>query len=230
MRKTGKLLWMGIIVSTWMGGGMVQAAGPERVLIIGDSMMRVAAHATTLALDKRPGVTTKSQTSLGSGLARLDAYDWMSKIDELVRTFNPDVSVVWFGTNDRQPMQTENGIVNITDPEWEAEYARRVGMVMDKLTTAKGAEVYWLELPVMRDDNITESVDIINSIAKAEADKREDVTFFITRNILGRKPGVYSPNIIGPTGKMIVLRSSDGVHLSRPGADRIADALDKELY
>lgn len=208
----------------------LQAAEPERVLIIGDSMMRVTAHATTLAFDKHAGVATKSQTSLGSGLARLDAYDWMAKIDELVKEFNPDMTVVWFGTNDRQAMQTETGIINPEDPAWEAEYARRVGMVMDKLTVAKGARVYWLELPVMRDKMMNDFVELINTIAKEEAGKREAVTYFPTRGILGRKLDVYSPNVIGPDGKMIVLRSSDGVHLSRPGADRIAEALDKEFY
>lgn len=230
MKPTLQFVWTVCLSFLFLGVAPLRAGEPGRVLIIGDSMMRVTAHATTLALEKRPGVITKSETSLGSGLARLDAYDWMSKIDTLVAEFNPDLSLVWFGTNDHQPMQTDAGIVSISDPEWEREYAHRVGMVMDKLTAPEGAKVYWLELPVMRDSKITESVDIINRIAKAEADKRENVTFFITRKILGRKPGVYSPNVIGPDGKMIVLRSSDGIHLSRPGADRIASAIDKEIF
>ena len=225
--KIIKLLAAGLIMFCMAN---VNAAGPERVLIIGDSMMRVTAHATTLALDKHAGVTTKSQTSLGSGLARLDAYDWIAKVDELVKEFNPDMTVAWFGTNDRQAMQTETGIINAEDPGWEAEYARRIGVIMDKLTAAKGARVYWLELPVMREKGVNDFVEIINRIAKSEADKRASVTFFATRGILGRKPDAYSPNVIGPTGKMIVLRDSDGVHLSRPGADRIAEALDKEFY
>lgn len=193
-------------------------------------MMRVTAHALTLALEKQPGVTSKAQTSLGSGLARLDAYDWLSKVDELVGEFHPDMSVVWFGTNDRQAMQTDSGIIGVSAPGWEAEYSRRIGAVMDKLTAGEGAKVYWLELPVMRDDDITEKVDIINRLAKVEADKREAVTYFTTREILGRKKDAYSANIIGPDGKMVVLRSTDGVHLSRPGADRIANAIVKDLF
>lgn len=203
---------------------------PERVLIIGDSMMRVTAHAITLALDKHDGVESKSHTSLGSGLARLEVYDWMAKIDQLVAEFNPDLSIVWFGTNDRQAMKTDTGIIRETDPGWEAEYAGRIGMVMDKLTAAKGAKVIWLELPVMKDPQITENVDLINRLAKAEADKRDAVTFYNTRLILGRKADKYSPNIINNQGRMVTLRSSDGVHLSRPGADRVAADLDKNLF
>lgn len=219
-----------IMVLVCMGAQAVSAAGPQRVLLIGDSMMILTAHATELALKKQPGVRTESKTSLGTGLARLDAYDWLSETDELVKRFNPDLSIVWFGTNDRQPMQTSIGIVSITDPAWESEYARRVGLLMDKMSAGKGSQVYWMELPLMRDKSATDGVDIINRIAKAEADKRDAVTFFITRKMLGRKPGVYSPNVIGPTGKMTVLRSSDGIHLSRPGANLISAALVKKLY
>lgn len=212
------------------GLSAVAADKPARVLIIGDSMMRVTAHALTLALDKHPEVTTKSQTSLGSGLARLDAYDWMEKIDDLVKDFNPDMSVVWFGTNDRQALKTDMGIVNIADPGWEFEYSRRIGEVMDKLTVTKGAQVIWLELPVMRDADITANVDIVNRLAKVEAGKRDAVTYYTTRNLLGRKADTYSANIISPQGKMIQLRATDGVHLSRAGADRIAEAVEKDLY
>ncbi|MDF3129096.1 DUF459 domain-containing protein [Kiritimatiellaeota bacterium B1221] len=220
-----------VLLSGLIGLGLHAGAAdkPERVLIVGDSMMRVTAHALTLALDKHPEVTTKSQTSLGSGLARLDAYDWMEKIDGLVAEFNPDMSVVWFGTNDRQAMKTATGIVNIADPNWEDEYARRIGEVLDKLSS-KGGKVIWLELPVMRDSDITANVDIVNRLAKIEADKRDAVTFFPTRNLLGRKKDTYSANIISPQGKMIQLRASDGVHLSRAGADRVAEAVDKALY
>lgn len=154
----------------------------------------------------------------------------MAKIDELVKEFNPDMSIVWFGTNDQQAMQTATGIINADDPQWEVEYARRVGMVMDKLTVSKGARVYWLELPVMRDKKVNDFVEIINAIAKQEAEKRDAVTYFLTRGILGRKVDVYSPNVITPEGKMVILRNSDGIHLSRAGADRVAEALDKEFY
>ncbi|MDA3875268.1 MAG: DUF459 domain-containing protein [Kiritimatiellae bacterium] len=206
-------------------------AAPERVLIIGDSMMQVTAHATTLALDKRSGVTSKSQTSLGSGLARLDVYDWMGEADSLVKEFNPDVTMVWIGTNDQQAMQTtDQGTVQLNEKAWEEEYARRVGLLMDKLTVAKGSKVYWLELPVMRDEKMTEEVAVINRIAKAEADKRDQVEFFPTGNILTRKPGVYSPILIGNTGRPIKVREVDGIHLSREGADRVAESFVKTIF
>ncbi|MEX2607001.1 MAG: DUF459 domain-containing protein [Kiritimatiellia bacterium] len=206
-------------------------AAPERVLIIGDSMMEVTAHATKLALDKRSGVASKSHTSIGSGLARLDVYDWMAEAEQLVKGFEPDVTMVWFGTNDRQRMQTaDKGVVELTDSAWEEEYGRRVGRIMDILTAKKGAKVYWLELPVMREEKMTEEVAVINRIAKAEADKRDQVEFFPTENVLTRRPGVYSPMMIGNDGRPIKVRDFDGIHLSREGADRVAEAFVKTIF
>lgn len=231
MNKTNaRLLFTTCALGFFIFTSPVQAA-PKRVLIIGDSMMQVTAHATSLALDKRSGVASKSHTSIGSGLARLDVFDWMGQAETLVKEFNPDVSMVWFGTNDRQPMQTaDKGIVQLTDSAWEEEYARRVGVMMDKLLAAKGSKVYWLELPVMRDEKMTGEVAVINRIAKAEADKRDRVEFFPTENVLTRRPGVYSPMMIGNDGRPIKVRDVDGIHLSREGADRVAASFVKTIF
>lgn len=205
-------------------------ADAERVLIIGDSMMQVPAHALKLELNKRDGVASMAHTSIGTGLARLDAFDWMAKIDGLLAEFNPDTTLVWFGVNDRQPMKTDEGIVQLDDAEWKTEYARRVGAVMDKLTAARGAKVYWLEIPVMRDGEVNKEVELINAVVKAEAGKRGDVNFFETNPLLTRKPGQFAPYLIGRTGRPIKIRIEDGIHLSREGADIVAEAIVKELY
>lgn len=207
-----------------------EASAPSRVLLIGDSMMRVPAHATELQLSRREGVASKSYTSLGSGLARLDAFDWMAKIDELVAEFDPDCSIAWFGTNDRQPMQAETGIIKLTDPRWEAEYARRVGLAMDKLLQREGTRVIWLELPDMREAPMQADIELINRIVKEQADQRERVVYFPARQMLGRQPGKFTMHVPGPTGMPIQVRDADGVHLSRPGADRMAAELIKYLF
>ncbi len=200
------------------------AAGPEKVLVIGDSMMIVTAHATKLALEKRGIKHVETTTKLGTGLARLDAYDWMATIDEHVKTFDPDVSLVWFGTNDRQPMKTDQGIVDVDDAAWEAEYGKRIGQVMDKLTARDGTRVVWLGLPLMKDAAINKEVELINGIAKREADKRESVTYMETQPLLSRKADKFSAYLIGSNGRPIKVRESDGIHLSRAGADLVAEA------
>lgn len=204
-------------------------AAPEKVLVIGDSMMIVTAHATKLALEKKGITQVESTTKLGTGLARLDAYDWMATVDGHVKKFDPDVSLVWFGTNDRQPMKTDKGIVDVDDKSWEEEYAKRIGLVMDKLTARKGATVVWLGLPLMKDAAINREVELINTIAKGEADKREGVSYMETQPLLSRKADKFSAYLIGSNGRPVKVRESDGIHLSRAGADLVADAFVKTI-
>ncbi len=205
-------------------------AAPARVLIIGDSMMKLPAHAIELALAGRAGVTTRAYTSIGTGLARLDSFDWMEKTRTLQQEFNPDITLVCFGTNDRQPMQTADRIVKVEDAEWEQEYARRVGALMDLIIARPAARILWLELPDMRDEKIQADVLLINRLVQEEAAKRPPVEFFGTRAILGHRPGKFTPYVIGTKGLPVQVRDPDGMHLNRAGADRLAEHIVKAIY
>ncbi len=198
---------------------------PERILVIGDSMMEVTAHAINRRLDRIPNVRNHRHTSLGSGLARLDVFDWLGKIQELVDDFDPDATIVWFGANDLQPMQTDDGVVRHGTPEWSTEYERRVGIAMDLLSTRNGASVYWLELPDMRDRRVQDDVAVINRLIEKAAQARTRAVFVPTRTLLSREPGTYSPYIIGPRGLPVQIRDPDGVHLNRAGAERMTEFL-----
>lgn len=210
--------------------GLRAAEPPARVMLIGDSMMRVPAHATELQLRRRGGVESTAYTSLGSGLARLDVFDWLAKAEELVEAFQPDVTLAWFGANDHQPLQRDGVVLQPGAPEWAEEYARRIGQLMDIVTAAEGSALLWLELPDMRDPAVQEQVTVINAIIRAEAEKREAVTFFSTRSLLSRRPGTFTMHVPGPTGMPVQVRDPDGVHLSRAGADRIAERLIADLF
>lgn len=220
------------VLSILCAAAWAQAEGtpPKRVLIIGDSMMRITAHALELELSKQPGVEARSFTSLGSGLARLDIFDWIAKINELVAEFKPDATIVWFGANDRQPMKTNGGVIRPGAPEWDVEYSRRVGEAMDLLAPADGTRVIWLELPNMREPSIQNDVNAINQLVAAETQKRTRVELMPTRTLLGRKVDAYSPYIIGERGMPVQVRDNDGVHLSRPGADLLAAHIAQHLY
>ena len=214
------LLWTVLIALPTMS-----FAAPQRVLVIGDSMMRVTAHAIELQISRRGVAESRAFTSLGSGIARLDSFDWMEKIDELVAEFSPDVTIAWFGTNDHQPMSTPDGIIRPGDPAWAVEYGRRVGEAMDKLAAVSDARIVWLELPDMRDASLQRDVELINSIVAEQAEQRDAVMFYPTRSLLSRRPGTFSMHVAGPTGMPLSIRDADGVHLNRAGADRIADSV-----
>ena len=206
------------------------AEGPARILILGDSMMRVPSHSIELEFSRHEGVTTRLFTSLGSGLARLDVVDWIERIRALVPEFQPDTSIIWIGTNDEQPMRTPAGIIRPEQPGWSEEYARRVGEAMDLLGRGGEAKVYWLELPDMPKPEIQKSADRINGLVDQEAAKRPFVIHYKTRSFLSRTPGTFSRYVLRPNGMPLSVRDTDGVHLDRNGADLLARKLAETFW
>lgn len=212
----------GIVPLLVMFSATVSGSAPTRVLLLGDSMMRVPAHALELAMSRKPGVEVFSFSSIGSGLARLDTFDWLVKIDSLTADFSPDTAIVFLGANDRQPMRTDAGIVPPGDTAWQREYAGRVGEAMDRLLRGGVRKVLWLQLPEMRDERLREDVNLINGIVAAQSAAREGVAFVEIRDVVGRGSGRYSAYVIQPNGMPLHVRDPDGIHLNRAGADLIA--------
>ncbi len=214
------------------GTGLAQQAQPERVAFLGDSMMKLLGHQGTREMGKLPGVTVVTNfTSLGSGLARLDAFDWMAKFDTVMRETRPTLVIVALGTNDKQPMATADGrTVRPGEPDWTPEYARRVGQAMDILLKGGAARVCWMELPVMKNPQHEADAAAINDVVKEQAAARPAVTFFGVRSFLSRKPGEFSKYMIDATGKPIEFRDVDGVHLTRAGADLVVTKLIAALW
>ena len=137
MRKENRLVsrkglglgWM--IASILLGcciGNAFAAPANSPVLLLGDSMMKLPSLAIERELAKtQPSVKAISFATIGTGLARLDAFDWLGKIDELCAQEHPKMAVVALGANDRQPMQLPSGgIVALGSPEWKTEYTHRI--------------------------------------------------------------------------------------------------------
>lgn len=194
------------------------------VLLTGDSMMKAIAPTFEMKL-AGAGFTVHSSAAIGTGLARLDLFDWHMQITSSVREYKPEIAIVMLGGNDNQPMRTESGIVPFGAAEWSAEYANRVGKFLDLMSTGGVKRIYWLEAPAMRDSQLNADVQIINQIARQEVAKRKQV-FFETRLLLSKTPaGAYSAYVIQANGMPLHVRLEDGMHLNRKGAEWLADRL-----
>ena len=80
-----------------------------------------------------------------------------------------------FGGNDDHGFMTGlpegQEVGTFGSPSWRAEYRRRVGAVMDTVTSSGGFLV-WIGLPISRDADQTQRFDVINAIVQTEAAKR----------------------------------------------------------
>jgi hypothetical protein len=234
---TIRLLGAGMV---WMAGlglaGGAEAQAPARspVLMIGDSMMRLPGHAMERELSRLPGIQATSFSGIGTGLARLDAFDWLGKIDELCADLHPKVAVVALGANDRQPMllPDNHGLAQPGSPEWDTEYGRRVGQAMDRLAAGGCQQVIWLQLPPMRDAVVDDFAKRINGlVAEAARTRPAVVVHDFSKLVADRRTGGYVERMMDPmTAAAIRVRDPDGIHLTPDGARMLATALIKEYW
>jgi hypothetical protein len=224
------------VMMTWIAGcmlagmaGLSHAAEGAPVLMIGDSMMRLLGIAMEKELAAAGVTPATSFSSLGSGLARLDAFDWFAKVDELMKEHKPKTVVVSLGANDRQKLKDTTGrVVPYGKPEWEHEYALRLGRIMDDLIKGGATRVIWLLLPDMKEPVHQTYAQSLNDIFKrlAQEESRKDkVVLFDMAPLLTRRPGTFSLYVMAPNGAPLTVRDADGVHLTNVGAKRVAQSL-----
>lgn len=204
---------------------------PLRVYIGGDSVVRDAGESFLRLSAGNKRLRTALHYEIATGLSRPDHFDWPTTLAGDAAALRPEVAIVMFGGNDAQGIVGPDGQVfaHVDSPGWRAEYGRRVAAVMDSLH-ARDRIILWVGQPPMRDAGFDQRIAVINEVVAHEAKSRRWVTFVDTREVLGGPDGHYVDRLPGIDED---LRQSDGVHLSRAGADLLArhllDRITEEL-
>lgn len=159
---------------------------------------------------------------VATGLARPEVFNWSAHMAEALAQDQPDAVVLTIGSNDDQTLTGENGVGPFGSPEWIAEYRRRVGGLMDQITGDNKRVLFWIGVPIMRNEERSETrYRIINDIYIEEARKRPGrVVYIDIYNRFRSAEGGYADYIDG-----IQVRTADGVHFTRAGGDQIAQAV-----
>ena len=201
------------------------------ILAIGDSMMRILGNQIEKQFKAADLTPVTAFSSLGSGLVRPSVFDWTAKINELLEANHPKTVFVALGTNDRQTMETlEGSVIPYGAPEWEPEYAKRIGAVMDQLLQGGATRVVWLLLPCMKAPANQEHAELLNAVVTREAqteERKDKVSLLDLGSLLSRNPKKYSAGVMAPTGEFVTVRDPDGVHLTSDGAKLVAKAMIK---
>jgi uncharacterized protein len=163
---------------------------------------------------------------VATGLARPEVFNWPGYLASVLPPLNAGAVVLTIGSNDDQSLTGEGGTGPFGSPEWQTEYRRRVGGLMDQVT-ADGTTLFWVGIPPMRN---TERFDtrykLINEILKTEAEKRPGKVVFVDiESVLSPFGGGYADYLENPDGTVVQVRAGDGIHFTRAGGDRIAAAV-----
>ena len=196
---------------------------PLRLYIIGDSMAQVFGSSLENLAEEAHLIKAKLDYKVSSGLTRPDFFDWPQRMIDQIVEFDPDATAVLFGANDGQNVLYKGKVLEVGSKAWQEVYARRVGKAMDILTKG-GRRAYWAGNPIMRDPGYRKRISMMDHIYEAEAKKHPGVFYIPTWALFANDKGSYAEYLRDANGDPVLMRAPDGIHLTRAGGDRMAQA------
>jgi hypothetical protein len=200
------------------------AQRPLRVLMVGDSLLPYIANGMVKISQPLPDLDIKYVSKTSTGLINTKKFDWFTTVRALVAQYRPDVTVAIFGANDRLPIQSGGKVFRVLSPEWQAEYGRKVGDIMD-IANRAGARVVWIGLPIMRASDFNSTCRSLNVITSGACAVHPNAVFLDTWRLFSDSNGNYSAYLVDASGRQKLMRAPDGIHFTPTGGDRVANAL-----
>jgi K+-transporting ATPase KdpF subunit len=198
-----------------------------RLYIAGDSMAQGFGESLERLATQTGLVDATLDFKVSSGLTRPDFFDWPKRLSSQVAKLQPDVVVICFGGNDAQPIKAQNGkTYQVNDPEWKAEYERRVGAAMDFLG-ADGRKLIWVGTPNARSDDFNVRLQVLWSAVQDQATSHAGVSLINTWDMFSSPDGAYADYVVDETDHQAkLMRADDGYHLNFDGANKLARAIE----
>jgi uncharacterized protein len=191
------------------------------VLAVGDSVGEDLAIGLARALSGRKSFVLYADARQSTGLARPDYFDWPYQVAMDIGNFQPDVVVAAFGANDGQSFLAGGHGVRLGTPEWKRIYRQRAGRIMAEVT-ASGRPVIWVGMPPMAGHGLSRNMLMIDGLVRAEARGHAGVLYVDSWELFSGPGGGYSAYLPNTSGDQQLVRTSDGIHLTAAGLDRMA--------
>ena len=203
---------------------------PAVVAFVGDSMADGLWGAMFRRLGKDKCLADKvkliRKAKNGTGLTRLDQFNWVDEVGKIVEESHPDLFVGSFGINDRQGIvEKDKHTVAYPSPEFDARYTSLVVDIIHA-ATAKGGAMAIVGLPVMMESDANADAQAKNKIFEAAIKQAgSDKVSYIQPWTSGSSPDTYKPYLPNARNSMVLVRASDGIHFTRTGYDLVMDAI-----
>lgn len=200
-----------------------RAPSKHRVLVIGASSIQFALGVELeRAFPRYENVKVKRFGQLATSLARPDFFNWQQKAKTMIEEFKPDLVVTNFGGNDAQDILRSDGSKVLYDsPEWDPAFEGLVTELIE-LGRSHGADTVMIGMPVMREDPFTEKMRRLNAAMK-KATEAAGALYVSTWELSADAKGRYLTQA-SFGGKRGLMRTSDGVHYSKLGAQLVVEA------
>jgi len=205
-------------------------SAPYKILILGDSFVNGG-----IGIELEKALINCSSTQVvrvskpSTGLARRDYFDWRGEAEKLLNEHNPNIVFVMFGANDGQGI-VQNGYNDIEfgTPQWDVEYAKRIGEFMDILASRK-LRFFWIGNPIARSSEYRDKMSKLNVLYKTQASNYKNEEFIDTWSMLKCAEKDYCDYLPDENGQLQLARESDGIHVTSFGGKIIAKEILKIL-
>lgn len=198
-----------------------------KVIVVGDFMANGMSYGLSQVFSQNPAIEFLDKTRGLSGIVRNDVADWPNKIAELIDKNKPVLVIMQLGMNDRQSMRLKTGQLKKLTPEWKKNYEGRIDALI-KNVRSKRIPLVWVGLPPVSKNSMNRDYLAFNEIyqnkVEALGGTYVDIWDGFT-NIDGRyiRSG---PNI---DGRIVKLRASDGINMTRSGQIKMAFYAEKSV-
>jgi hypothetical protein len=223
---------LGVAFAGCLGAAAATAAPadppPVHIAFVGDSMADGLWGAMFRRLGKDKCLAEKIKlfrhAKNGTGLTRLDQYNWIDEVAALATDPGADLFVGSFGINDRQSIvdpaktRTEYG-----GPAFDGRYEALVEDVIQS-ALSHGSSMLVMGLPVMLDPAANADATEKNRLfAEAVAKIASPRAVYVPP--WRSQPGAdeYKPFLANANNAMVQVRAPDGVHFTTAGYDMVMD-------
>ncbi|EJF78037.1 hypothetical protein ME7_00028 [Bartonella birtlesii LL-WM9] len=199
----------------------------KRILVIGDFVASAVADALKKLFTDNRYIIIINNTMPTSGLIQTDQTSWKNNIYELINKNKPDAIVMVIGANDNQPIKTLHGIFGTLQPEWLNIYKQRITEIAEILHTS-GKPWIWIGQPAFGNDNLTQKMKFFNELYKQATEVAGGYFVDIWSGFINEQ-GQFSFSGYDTNGKIIRLRTHDGINFTSEGKKKLASYLEKKL-
>lgn len=203
------------------------AQGPLRIGVFGDSMADGLYAGLYRDLRDTPNMTVSKFSQVSTGLSRYDYVDIQAKTRGQLDEQPIDVAVMLFGTNDAQGIEMDGQIHPFGSDGWKAAYAKRVDDLV-ALLRSRDVAVYWVGLPRMKRASFEAKMTLINAVVEARM-KALGVPYIETTGLTSNGEGGYEAYLPTDSGRRVLMRANDGIHMSMAGYLRMSAPVSARL-
>lgn len=196
------------------------AQGPLRIGVFGDSMADGLYAGLYRDLRDQPNVSVTKFSQVSTGLSRYDYVDIQARTRAQLDDQPVDVAVMLFGTNDAQGIDTGEAVHMFGTEGWKAAYGQRIDALVG-LLRSRNVAVYWVGLPRMKRESFDSRMMLINGVVEARM-RALGVPYIETVSLTSNADGAYEAYLPTGSGRRVLMRAHDGIHMSMAGYLRMS--------